>query len=45
MLIGGIIMGIIGWMIMPSFLALTKSSYDRKGIESICEEMFGNVKI
>lgn len=45
MIIGGVIMGIIGWLAMPLFFALTKSSYDRKGIESICEEMFGTVKI
>jgi hypothetical protein len=45
MLVGGIIGGIIGWLLMPVFYSLTKSSYDRSGIESICEEMFGNVKI
>lgn len=45
MIIGGIIMGLLGWVAMPAFYSLTKSSYDRKGIESICEEMFGNVKI
>ena len=45
MLIGGIIMAFLGWVLMPKFFSLTKSSYDRRGIESICNEMFGNIRI
>lgn len=45
MLFGGIIFCILGWFLMPMMFRLTKSNYDRTGIESICEEMFGNVKI
>jgi patatin-like phospholipase/acyl hydrolase len=45
MLVGGILGAFLGWVLMPQFFKLTKSSYDRSGIESICEEMFGKVRI
>lgn len=45
MLVGGVIGFIVGWLLVPLIFSLTKSSYDRSGIESICNEMFGNVKI
>lgn len=38
-------MGILGWILMPKLFQLTKSNYDRSGIESICQEMFGDVYI
>jgi len=45
MIIGGVLFFFVGWMLMPYVFMLTKSSYDRSGIEAICEEMFGKVKI
>lgn len=45
MLIGIATLGVIGFLIMPTLYALTGSSYERRGIESICEEMFGDVNI
>jgi uncharacterized membrane protein YraQ (UPF0718 family) len=45
MLIGAVVLGVLGYFLMPSIYQLTKSSYDRSGIEKICDEMFGNVRI
>jgi hypothetical protein len=45
MLIGTALFAGLGFYLMPKLYALTHSSYDRKGIESICERMFGNVNI
>lgn len=45
MIVGGILLGLLGWFSMPFLFSLTKSNYDRSGIESICKEMFGDVKI
>ena len=45
MLIGVTLFAVLGFLIMPTLYAMTHSSYDRKGIESICERMFGNVNI
>ena len=45
MLVGGVLGFIVGWVMLPLIFSLTKSSYDRSGIESICKEMFGSVKI
>jgi hypothetical protein len=45
MLIGTILFTILGYYAMPILFRLTKSNYDRSGIESICEDMFGEVKV
>ena len=45
MVVLAVAMGFLGWEAMPFFYSLSKSNYDRKGIEKICAEMFGNVKI
>ena len=45
MLVGNILGGIIGFMLMPVLHGLTHSSYNRIGIESICDEMFGKVRL
>lgn len=45
MLILMVVFGIGGYFLMPLLYRLMKSSYDRKGIESICDELFGNVNI
>ena len=45
MLIGIALFGLLGFFLMPILYALTNSSYDRRGIESISEEMFGSVNI
>ncbi|CDW84799.1 patatin [Stylonychia lemnae] len=45
MIVGGFVFAVLGWVLMPYIFMLTKSSYDRSGIEEICKEMFGNVKI
>lgn len=45
MLIGIVLFGGLGFYLMPKLYALTHSSYDRKGIESICSKMFGDVNI
>lgn len=45
MVIFTLLIGIAGWFIMPNLYMLTKSSYDRRGIEKICEEMFGDVRL
>ncbi len=42
----GLLLGAIaGYFLMPSMLAVTKSSYDRSGIDSICKDMMGEVKV
>ena len=45
MILGGVIFAMLGWVAMPYVFMLTKSSYDRSGIEAICKEMFGKVRI
>lgn len=45
LIIGAVLFGVIGFFLMPTIYQLTKSSYDRSGIEGICNEMFGDVKI
>jgi patatin-like phospholipase/acyl hydrolase len=45
MLVGIAIFGVAGFFLMPRIFKFTKSSYDRKGIEGICDEMFGTVNI
>jgi hypothetical protein len=45
MMIGMVLFGLLGLFLMPTLYALTKSSYDRKGVESICLKMFGSVNI
>ena len=45
MLIGFILMGIVGWLLMPVLFSLTHSAYDRKGVESICDRMFKDVRL
>ena len=45
LILGAAIGGVIGYFLMPKIYQLTKSSYDRSGIEKICDEMFGNVML
>jgi len=45
MMIGIVLFFLLGLFAMPTLYTLTKSSYDRKGVESICTKMFGNVNI
>ncbi len=45
MMIGTLAFGITGFFLMPWLYSLTKSSYDRKGVESICDAMFGTTNI
>ena len=45
MIFGTVIFCLIGFFLVPKIYQITKSSYDRKGIESICQRMFGNVNI
>lgn len=37
-----IILGLLGFLIIPFVFSLFHSKYDRKGIESLCLEFFGN---
>lgn len=45
MLIGIIIFTVIGYFMTPFIYAQTHSAYDRKGIERVCDEMFGNTSL
>lgn len=45
LILGAAIGGVAGYFLMPKIYQLTKSSYDRSGIEKICDEMFGNVML
>jgi len=45
MIVGFFLIGIAGFFLTPSLYNLSNSSYDRSGIESICDELFGTVKI
>lgn len=43
LIVGFVVVGILGFFAMPKLNGLRHSSYDRAGIESICDELFGNV--
>jgi len=45
MVLGFLIMGFLGYLCMPSLYSLTHSSYNRKGLEEICDEKFGTTNI
>jgi hypothetical protein len=45
MLIGILLFSALGFYLMPIFYSFTKSHYTRSGIESICDEMFGDTLI
>ena len=45
MAIGFIAFAGLGYVTMPKFYSLSHSSYNRKGIESVVEKLFGYVPI
>lgn len=42
MLITMIVVGVIGYFLMPTLYSLTHASYDRRGVEEIVSANFGN---
>lgn len=42
MIITTTLLGVLGWFLIPYIYSFTHSSYDRRGIEQICDEIFGN---
>ncbi len=45
LILGAAIGAVLGYLLTPAIYSLTKSSYDRSGIEKICDEMFGDVML
>ena len=45
MLIGLFIFAGLGYLLMPVLYSFTHSSYDRQGIEKVCDEMFGTTSL
>ncbi len=45
MLIGIFVFGPLAWISIPLIKKITNSLYDRRGLEQVTTEQFGNVKI
>lgn len=45
LIVGFIVVGVLGFFAMPKIHGLKHSSYDRTGIESLCDKLFGKVQI
>jgi patatin-like phospholipase/acyl hydrolase len=45
MMVGTFLFGILGWFIVPLFVKLTNSFYDRTGLEQVTKDLFGTFKI
>lgn len=40
-----VVFGVLGWFATPNIYRLFRAQYDRKGIEQICQDMFGDIML